>query len=95
MGLIYKAISPSAYYYIGKTINLDQRKRLHRNHSFNTNSEEYEYAFHRAIRKYGFEQIRWTHKSKNNIGFSGKRHSEETKRRISESIRSSKDTNET
>lgn len=59
LGLIYKAISPSGFYYIGYTINLLNRQKSHKNNSFNLRSKEYDLAFHCAIRKYGFENIHW------------------------------------
>lgn len=53
--------------YIGQTINLDERKIKHKNASLNESiiNRAYEYTFHRAIRKYGFENIKWEILEKN------------------------------
>lgn len=58
-GLIYKATSPSGKCYVGQTIDLLDRQIAHRWHSLNPNSRECNLAFHCAIRKYGFENIKW------------------------------------
>lgn len=57
--LIYKATSPSGKIYIGKTNNFSERKRLHKVNAFNQNAVDYPTVFHKAIRKYGFESIKW------------------------------------
>jgi group I intron endonuclease len=58
-GVIYRAIFPNNKSYIGYAINIEKRKKEHKRHSFNKNSKEYNYAFHRAIRKYGWFNINW------------------------------------
>lgn len=58
-GLIYRAISPSGKNYIGRTIDFEDRKRCHIKNSFDLKCKEYNLAFHCAIRKYGFENIKW------------------------------------
>lgn len=60
IGLIYKATSPSGKVYVGQTTNLHNRINCHKSSSFNLNCREYNLAFHKAIRKYGFENIQWT-----------------------------------
>lgn len=59
IGLIYKATTPSQTVYIGQTCNFQQRKRYHKNSSFNINSIGYNFSFHKAIRKYGWNNIQW------------------------------------
>ena len=56
---MYKALFPHNRAYIGYTLNIEKRKQSHKRHSFNKNSREYHYAFHRAIRKYGWSNIEW------------------------------------
>lgn len=56
---IYKAISPSGKIYIGQTINFELRKIQHNRHSINEKYKEYNYAFHKAVRKYGFDNVKW------------------------------------
>ena len=43
--------------YIGQTINPQQRYNQHKSSAYNEKSEEYNSLFHRAIRKYGFENF--------------------------------------
>lgn len=57
--VIYKAISPSNKIYVGKTNNIFNRIRLHKINSCNLKAADYNTVFHRAIRKYGFENIQW------------------------------------
>ena len=55
MGYIYKITNKqNNKIYIGQTrINVNNRWRTHCAVSYNKNNEEYNFAFHRAIRKYG------------------------------------------
>ena len=45
--------------YIGQTINPQQRYNQHKSSAYNEKSEEYNSLFHRAIRKYGFENFKY------------------------------------
>lgn len=45
--------------YIGQTINPQQRYRQHKSSAYNEKNEEYNSPFHRAIRKYGFENFNY------------------------------------
>lgn len=56
---IYRAIFPNEKCYVGKSVNFYNRKRSHKSHAFNQNCAEYESKFCRAIRKYGWENIKW------------------------------------
>jgi len=58
-GLIYKAISPSEKYYIGQTIDLQDRQWKHKSSAFRIKDKSYNYPFHAALRKYGFESFKW------------------------------------
>ena len=58
-GYIYRALFSNNKSYIGYAIDIEKRKNEHKRHSFNKNSKEYEYTFHRAIRKYGWDSIYW------------------------------------
>lgn len=53
-GIIYKFTSPNGKVYIGQTVNEEHRKSVHRNQA--KNPKDY---FHRAIRKYGFENFKY------------------------------------
>ena len=55
-GIIYCAVSPSYKKYYGQTIEFDHRKRTHYLDAFKGNCQ---YAFHRALRKYGFDNFVW------------------------------------
>lgn len=55
-GIIYCYTSPSGKVYIGKTIEEHKRKSLHRRMGENYNSD---LPFHRAIRKYGFNNFKY------------------------------------
>lgn len=44
--------------YIGQTINYKERFRTHKNSSYNPKKSDYNYLFHRAIRKYGIDNFR-------------------------------------
>lgn len=63
-GIIYKYTSPSGKSYVGQTTNELKRKREHYYSSFNMKSKAYNYPFHVAIRKYGFDSfdycVLWT-----------------------------------
>lgn len=54
-GIIYKYSSPSGKIYIGQTTNEALRKSQHKSQAKN-NPKDY---FHRAIRKYGFENFQY------------------------------------
>lgn len=41
--------------YVGQTNNIEKRKRGHKSESFNPKANGYNLAFHRAIRKYGWD----------------------------------------
>lgn len=43
--------------YIGQTINPEARKNSHKSEAFNEKSHTYNSVFHRAIRKYGYENF--------------------------------------
>lgn len=55
--IIYKATSPSGKIYIGKTVG-DIKKRI-REHNWYATNRHKEWAFSRAIRKYGIENIKF------------------------------------
>ena len=55
-GIIYCAISPSNKKYYGYSINFEQRKRWHYRDAIIKNGINY---FHKALRKYGFENFIW------------------------------------
>lgn len=58
--IIYKATFPNEKSYIGLTsYNLEKRKRKHFMESFNKNQKSYNVLFHKAIRKYGWENVKW------------------------------------
>ena len=60
MGVIYKVTNLiNKKVYIGQTIDLEQRKRNHKSESYNQKSSGYKYAFHSAIRKYGWDNFVW------------------------------------
>lgn len=60
MGVIYKVTNLiNKKVYIGQTIDLEQRKRNHKSESYNQKSSGYKYAFHSAIRKYGWDNFTW------------------------------------
>lgn len=60
-GIIYCAYClTTSKYYVGQTLRSFQtRITQHKNESFNPNNPGYNYHFHRAIRKYGFESFDW------------------------------------
>ena len=49
--------APNNKRYVGQTIRLHKRKQQHVADAYNPNSVSYNYAFHRAIRKYGIENF--------------------------------------
>lgn len=53
-GIIYKYVSPSNKIYIGQTTNEDKRKREHYNCAMNNTDNM---IFHKAIRKYGWNNF--------------------------------------
>lgn len=59
--LIYKATFPNDKSYIGLTLKtLEQRKKSHKNSSmYNKGQYDYNVIFHKAIRKYGWENVKW------------------------------------
>lgn len=60
-GIIYKATNVvNNKSYIGQTIDiLEKRIHSHKKSSFRKNHSQYNYLFHRAIRKYGIESFLW------------------------------------
>ena len=54
-GIIYKATSPSGKSYIGQTISSLKNRKLR--HFYD--SKKYDYAFSRAIKKYGIDNFEW------------------------------------
>lgn len=58
-GVIYMFTSPTGKKYVGQTIRLQKRINQHINSSLNENDLGYNYAFHRAIRKYGFDSFKF------------------------------------
>lgn len=61
-GIVYMAINKyNGKKYIGQTIKtLKRRKQQHINSSFDPKYIQYNYIFHKAIRKYGAESFEWT-----------------------------------
>lgn len=60
MSVIYKVTNNiNGKVYIGQTKDLATRKRNHKSDSYNFNSSGYDYAFHCAIRKYGWNNFVW------------------------------------
>lgn len=57
--IIYKIIFPNTKIYVGQTINLKKRKREHKQSSVNQNRRNYNCLVNKAIRKYGFDNIKW------------------------------------
>lgn len=59
--LIYKATFPNKKSYIGLTTScdLEKRKKKHLVESFNKNQKSYNVIFHKAIRKYGWKNVKW------------------------------------
>lgn len=55
-GVIYCYISPSGKKYVGQTIHEEKRKDAHRDQAMKRESN---YAFHRAIRKYGYNNFEY------------------------------------
>lgn len=60
-GLIYKCVcEESGKCYIGQTTrSLDHRKRQHISNAFRENSQDYNCAFHKALREYTPEKFQW------------------------------------
>lgn len=56
-GLIYMYTSPSNKRYVGQTINLEKRTIQHRTQAINPTCASYNCPFHRALRKYGYENF--------------------------------------
>lgn len=61
MSLIYKATNKiNGKIYIGQTVrSFIERQTAHKRESFNKLHSSYNYPFHRAIRKYGFDNFEW------------------------------------
>lgn len=57
--LIYRIEFPNNKSYIGLTSNFKKRRLKHRFDSFSNKPTAQKYAVHRAIVKYGFENIKW------------------------------------
>ena len=59
-GIIYKATFPNGKVYIGQTTRtLEQRKSEHYKASKNKKNAGYKYPFYCAIRKYGWNELKW------------------------------------
>src|SRR5574337_774524 len=59
-GIIYKATNiKNNKSYVGQTIDFDNRKLNHKQDAFNKKRSGYNYHFHRAIRKYGWNNFVW------------------------------------
>ena len=58
-GLIYRYESPSGKSYIGQTNDELNRKRQHKQSAYNEKDKAYNYKFHIAIRKYGFDSFKY------------------------------------
>lgn len=59
-GLIYICTSKTTNKsYIGKSINFEKRKKIHKNSAFNKTYNTYNTHFCRAIRKYGWNDFEW------------------------------------
>lgn len=58
-GLIYRYVSPSGKSYIGQTTDELKRKRQHKQAAYNEKDKSYNYKFHTAIRKYGFDSFKY------------------------------------
>lgn len=60
MGIIYSYKNLiNGKMYIGQTINPKQRFNAHKSNAFNEKNTEYDSLFHRAIRKYGYENFEY------------------------------------
>lgn len=57
--MIYRAVFLSGKSYIGQSINLSKRKYAHKKSSNNINCKDFNSNFHKAIRKYGWKNIKW------------------------------------
>lgn len=57
-GLIYMYIAPNGKKYVGQTICFSKRDKQHRIDAYDKNSASYDCAFHRAIRKYGYDSFK-------------------------------------
>lgn len=61
MGIIYSYKNLiNGKMYIGQTINPRQRFNAHKSSAFNEKDPEYDSIFHRAIRKYGYENFEYS-----------------------------------
>ena len=59
-GIIYKATFPNNKIYVGQTIRtLEQRKKDHYRATKNKKNKNYNYPLYRAIRKYGWDNLKW------------------------------------
>lgn len=56
-GLIYMYTAPNGKRYVGQTIRLNKRIIQHKQGATNPNLTSYNCAFHRAIRKYGYDNF--------------------------------------
>lgn len=50
----------NGHVYIGQSVNIERRYKEHLSRTNNINSDEYNSAFHRALRKYGIENFSFT-----------------------------------
>jgi len=57
--VIYKAADPEGKLYIGQAQDLYTRIKGHKQESFDKNKDGYYSDFHKAIRKFGFENFDW------------------------------------
>ena len=59
-GIIYKATFPNNKIYVGQTTRtLEQRKKEHYRAIKNKKNKKYNYPLYRAIRKYGWDNLKW------------------------------------
>lgn len=57
--IVYMYTFPNGKRYIGITNNETKRKNEHKNDHINKNCKKYNYLFYKALRKYGFENVKY------------------------------------